>query len=265
MTMNDSPETKTVFHRGKPRRHGLYDPAFEHDSCGVGFIANIKGVRSRDIIENALVMLQHMDHRGARGSEPNTGDGAGILTAIPHEFFARVAREELGVALPDPGCYGVGNIFLPRGDAEREACKGMMAHFTQLQGQKLLGWRRVPTAPQGADIGPTAARTAPIVEQVMIAAGPGVDRGEFCRQLFLIRKEAYHAIRSMKFKLLDGVFYICSLSTGHRLQGHAHVAPGAAYYPDLHSDDYTSHLAMVHSRFSTNTFPSGTAPSRSAS
>jgi glutamate synthase (NADPH) large chain len=245
-------------HRGRvqPPVQGLYDPAFEHDSCGVGFLAHIKGKASHDIVRDALVMLHHMDHRGACGCEANTGDGAGIMTALPHELFSRVARDELGVELPQPGHYGVGNVFLPRDPKERASCKGMLERYVQVQGQRLLGWRRVPTDVDAADIGPSARATEPVVEQIFIGAGDKIDRTAFCRQLYLIRKQAYHAIRALSFDVLSR-YYMCSLSSRVIVyKGQLTTLQVPLYYPDLCDPSYVSHLAMVHSRFSTNTFPS---------
>ncbi|MHB1157000.1 MAG: glutamate synthase large subunit [Phycisphaerales bacterium] len=239
-----------------PQPHGLYDPRFEHDSCGVGFVAHIKGERSHKIVEDADTILRNMDHRGACGCEANTGDGAGILTAIPHEFMKRVAREELGAELPGIGHYGVGNIFMPRDEKARQYCMDMMGRFIQRQGQMLLGWRKAPTDADAADIGPSARAAEPCVMQVFIAATPGEDRTSFCRQLYLIRKQTYHGIQRQRPDLI-GQYYVCSL--GSRVIVYkGQLTPGQVtpYYPDLREPDYTSHLAMIHSRFSTNTFPS---------
>ena len=150
-----------VFRNGRPGKYGLYDPANEHDSCGVGFVAHIKGQRSRRIIDDSLHMLNHMTHRGACGCEANTGDGAGILTALPYEFLERVAGSDLGVSLPEPGCYGVGLVFLPRDEAERANCKQVVNRVIEEEGQVLLGWRDVPVDPDGADIGPSARAAEP--------------------------------------------------------------------------------------------------------
>ncbi|MCC7145723.1 MAG: glutamate synthase large subunit [Phycisphaeraceae bacterium] len=241
---------------GVPQAVGLYDPAQEKDSCGVGIIAQIKGRQSHDIVASALVMLANMDHRGACGCEPNTGDGAGILAALPHELFRRVAREQLKADLPEPGHYGVGNIFLPRGKAERQACKGLLERYIHVQGQRLLGWRPVPTDADKADIGPSARASEPVVEQVFIAAADGMDRTAFCRQLFLIRKQAYHSIRALSLDLLKN-YYVSSLSSRVIVyKGQLTARQLLPYYPDLSDPTFVSHLAMVHSRFSTNTFPS---------
>ncbi|MDN5937978.1 MAG: hypothetical protein L0H83_04895, partial [Salinisphaera sp.] len=135
-------------HKQMPKARGLYDPANEHDSCGVGFVANIRGEASHQIILDAAVMLRNMDHRGACGAEPNTGDGAGMLTALPHGLFAELARDELGVTLPEPGRYAVGNIFLPPDEQGRRLCKEAFKHYIKAQGQQLLGWRPVPVDTQ---------------------------------------------------------------------------------------------------------------------
>ncbi|MEX0725409.1 MAG: glutamate synthase large subunit, partial [Planctomycetaceae bacterium] len=244
------------FGHGLPAAYGLYDPANEHDSCGVGFVAHIKGVQSHQIIADADQILQHMVHRGACGCEANTGDGAGMLTALPHEFFARVARDEMNVALPKPGKYGTGIVFLPQDPAEREECKQIVARIAAEQNQQLLGWRKVPTQADYADIGPTARRNEPVIEQLFIGGASDGNQDELERQIYLIRKRASHAIRegSMSQALM---FYICSLSTRVIVyKGMLTPVQLSRYFPDLRDPEYKSHLAMVHSRFSTNTFPS---------
>lgn len=250
------PGVESVFTAGRPRAHGLYDPANEHDSCGVGFVAHIKGERSRQIIDDSLHVLRHMTHRGACGCEANTGDGAGILTALPYEFLERVAREELDVTLPERGLYGVGLVFLPRDPGQREICKQAVERMIVGQGQSLLGWRPVPVEPDTADIGPSARAAEPVIEQLFVAADPALDREAFERQLFVIRKQASHALRGSDLSEALA-FYICSLSTKVIIyKGMLTAEQVAGYFPDLRDPGYKSHLAMVHSRFSTNTFPS---------
>ena len=241
---------------GTPKAQGLYDPANEHDSCGVGFVAHIKGQKSRQIVDDALRMLKHMAHRGACGCEQNTGDGAGILTAIPHDFLAKVVKRDLDVVLPAPGQYGVGLVFLPTNPEQRQIAKETVNKLIAEQGQTLLGWRLVPTDPDGADIGPSARAASPTFEQLFVAAKPGLSQDEFERQLFVIRKRASHAIREGKLpQALQ--FYACSLSSKILIyKGMLTSEQVQAFYNDLQDPDYTSHLAMVHSRFSTNTFPS---------
>ena len=240
-----------------PAKQGLYDPAFEHDSCGVGFVAHIKGVRSHQIVLDANTALQNMDHRGACGCEANTGDGAGILTALPEEFLRRVAKHELHVDLPELGAFSAGLVFLPRITAERQHCKDLVERLIRQQGQRLLGWRMLPVQPDVADLGPTARASEPHIEQLFVAAAPGLSQEAFERQLYLIRKQASHAIRGDASMQEGKMFYICSLSSKviiHKGMLTSHQV--MLYFPDLAAEDFTSHLAMVHSRFSTNTFPS---------
>ncbi|MGB5811832.1 MAG: glutamate synthase large subunit [Polyangiales bacterium] len=242
---------------GFPDKYGLYDPAYEKDACGVGFVAQIKGQPSHQIVEDARRILCNMDHRGARGSEKNTGDGAGILTAVPHKLFARVAKESLGVELPEPGKYGVGNIFLPTKDDEYAICKAAFERAIEAQGQRLLGWRVVPTDAQGADLGPTALASMPRIEQLFIGAADGLDQGAFERQLYTIRKSAASPLRASRDLEQALMLYACSLSSKTIIyKGMLACEQVVPFYPDLTEPDYETHLAMVHSRFATNTFPS---------
>src|SRR5690242_16389536 len=179
-----------------PEKHGLYDPALEHDSCGVGFVAHIKGERSHQIVIDAEEVLRNMDHRGACGCEANTGDGAGILTALPHEFLAKVVKADLGAELPEAGKFAAGNVFLPQKKSEREFCKRVVNEYIAEQGQRLIGWRKIPTNSAAADIGPTAKAAEPYHEQVIIAAAEGLDAEAFERQLYIIRKRASNRLRT---------------------------------------------------------------------
>jgi glutamate synthase (NADPH/NADH) large chain len=238
------------------RKTGLYDPAFEHDSCGVGFIAHIRGQRSHSIIRDAAEALRNMDHRGACGCEANTGDGAGMLTALPDELFREEARRLFGRELPEVGKYAVGQVFLPRDPQQRAVCKGVLEKYVAAQGQEVLGWRRVPTDARQADIGATAAAAEPVIEQLFVAAAPGLDRSAFCRQLYLIRKQAFHEINRLGLSQRS-MYYVCSLSSRIIVyKGQLTAKQVVPYFQDLADPRYTSHLAMVHSRFSTNTFPS---------
>ncbi len=242
---------------GLPPANGLYDPAYEKDACGVGFIAHIKGHKSHGIVEDAITMLGRMDHRGACGCEANTGDGAGILTALPHGFLRSVAKRDADITLPDAGLFGAGNVFLPRDPAQREACKQTFAKIVEAQGQILLGWRTLPVDPDGADVGPTARTTEPFMEQVFISGAEGVHGDALERQLYIIRKHASRLIRSDESLSEAKYFYVCSLSTKVIVyKGQLTSGQVMPYYPDLQDERYVSHLAMVHSRFSTNTFPS---------
>jgi glutamate synthase (NADPH/NADH) large chain len=229
----------------------------ERDSCGVGFVAHIKGQRSHQIVRDADHLLCRMDHRGARGAEANTGDGAGILTALPYEFLGRVAEKDLGRSLPDPGHFGAGLVFLPTDATERDHCKRIFAEVCAKEDQELVGWRLVPTDPDAADLGPTARAAAPHIEQVFIAAGSGLKGDAFERKLYLIRKRASMKLRADAGLSQAKMFFVCSLSTKVMIYK-GMLTPGQllTFYPDLKDPDYVSHLAMVHSRFSTNTFPS---------
>jgi len=241
----------------RKQAEGLYQPHLEHDNCGVGFVAHIKGRRSHQIIVDAEQVLCSMDHRGARGSEANTGDGAGILTALPHAFLERVARDDLGTVLPAPGRFAAGIVFLPVDPDQRAHCKEIVEKYCEQEGQTLVGWRTVPTDAAGADLGPTALAAAPHIEQVFVAAQGDLEGDAFERTLYLIRKQASRQLRNDPALEDATSFYICSLSTKVLIYK-GMLTPGQlmSFYPDLNAADYTSHLAMVHSRFSTNTFPS---------
>jgi glutamate synthase (NADPH/NADH) large chain len=243
-------------HKGFPKKTGLYDPSNEKESCGVGFVADIKGRRSHQILLDAREMLSNMSHRGACGCEPNTGDGAGFLTALPHEFLSRVAIEDLGTTLPSPGKFAAGNIFLPRNNKFRQQCKDKVANIIEAQGQELIGWREVPTRPDKADIGPAARDSEPVIEQLFVGASADLEIDSFERQLYIIRKLISRQLRTLDHDEAKD-FYVCSLSTKVIIyKGQLMSEQMVPYFPDLEDPDYTSHLAMVHSRFSTNTFPS---------
>ena len=241
---------------GFPQKQGLYDPAFEKDSCGVGFVAHIKGKPSHQIVVDAEIMLQRMEHRGGCGCEPTTGDGAGILTGMPHDFCVKVAKKDLGVDLPAAGLFAAGNVFLPTDEAQRQQCITAMEKIIEEQGQKCLGWREVPVDTEGANIGPTARLSQPVILQLYIAAVD--DEGkDFERQLYVIRKRCTHLLRYDKSLSQRKMFYICSLSPRIIIyKGMLNALQVKTFYLDLQDHDYTSHIAMVHSRFSTNTFPS---------
>ncbi len=241
----------------RPGPVGLYHPAHEHDNCGVGFICDIKGRPSRQIVLDAEQMNCCMVHRGGVGYEKNTGDGAGILTGLPHKFFARVAKADLGVDLGKAGSYGAGNVFLPRDPEAQAHCKQVIEDAIKAEGQKLLGWRKVPTDVDGADLGKAARAAMPHIEQLFIAAADGLDRESFERKLYTIRKHATHQLRGDRNLTQRTLFYVCSLSTKVIIyKGMLTPQQVFPFYQDLNQDDFESHLAMVHSRFSTNTFPS---------
>ena len=239
-----------------PKKQGLYDPAFEKDSCGVGFVAHIKGKASHQIVVDAEIMLQRMEHRGGCGCEPNTGDGAGILTGMPHDFFSKVVKQDMAIDLPEAGLYAAGNIFLPTDEKQRQHCITEVEKIINEQGQKCLGWREVPIDTDGADIGPAARLSQPVILQLYIAA-VGVKGKDFERQLYVIRKRSTHLLRYDKTLSQRKVFYICSLSPHIIIyKGMLNALQVKTFYLDLQDTDYASHIAMVHSRFSTNTFPS---------
>ncbi len=242
---------------GLPEKQGLYDPAFEKDSCGVGFVAHIKGKASHQIVLDADHILQRMVHRGGCGCEPTTGDGAGILTGLPHKFMAKVARRDLGAVIPGPGYYAAGNVFLPTDEKQRARCMEVVENIIAEQGQVLIGWRDLPVETDAADVGPTARYSQPYMMQLFVAAAEGCEGAAFDRQLYAIRKRSTHALRSDTSLSQCKQFYICSLSTRVIIyKGMLTALQVMAFYPDLADEDYESHLAMVHSRFSTNTFPS---------
>lgn len=242
---------------GLPQKQGLYDPRFEKDSCGVGFVAHIKGKASHQIIVDAIHALEQMEHRGGCGCEANTGDGAGILTTLPHRLLSRVAKDELGVELPSLGSYAAGNLFLPTDAAEQKACKAEVEKNIQEQGLKLLGWRVLPVDVEAADIGPTALASRPYIEQLFVAGAAGESGDALERKLYLLRKKTTHQVRGNARLNQASMFYFCSLSTKVMVyKGMLTTAQVSLFYKDLNEADYESHLAMVHSRFSTNTFPS---------
>ena len=240
----------------RPNSKGLYSPEFEKDSCGVGLVANIKGIPSREIMENAYLINSRMDHRGGCGFEENTGDGAGILMALPDSFFQKEV-EKLDFALPVSGEYAVGNIFLPQNTKERKICKKIIEETITKEGQKFLGWRKVPTDSKKANVGPAALDCQPIMEQIFIGRSKKIDQEAFERKLFLIRKIFSDRLRYKEGLSQGLMLYACSLSS--RLivyKGMLTPAQLFPFFPDLENDDFETHLAMVHSRFSTNTFPS---------
>ena len=240
---------------GFPEKNGLYDPALEKDSCGVGFVANIKGVPSHEIMTDAYHINSRMDHRGGCGFEENTGDGAGILTAIPHKFF-QTTLAKLNIELPEPQRYSVGNLFLPHDEEERKFAKNCLKQVVVEEGQQCLGFRVVPVSPAEADIGPAAKDALPHIEQVIIASNED-DVDAFDRVLYLIRRRFTEQTKRQSDLKEKDLIYVCSLNSRIIVyKGMLTPAQLFPFYPDLEDVNYESHLAMVHSRFSTNTFPS---------
>ncbi|MCS7159008.1 MAG: glutamate synthase central domain-containing protein, partial [Gemmatales bacterium] len=233
---------------------GLYNPWYEHDACGVGFIVDMKNRRSHELVRTAIEILLNLEHRGACGCEENTGDGAGILLQMPHRFLARVA-DEIGVCLPPAGYYGVGMVFLPTNRQERLLLERQFETVVQEEGQTVLGWRTVPT--DNTLLGQTAKSCQPVIRQVFIRRGDNIrDELAFERKLFVIRKRLENWVRSSQLSQKH-MFYIPSLSYRTIVyKGMLKASQLTAFYPDLLDRDMETALAMVHSRFSTNTFPS---------
>lgn len=247
---------KNKYRFGFPKKRGLYDPQFEKDSCGVGLVANIKGIPSRKIMDDAFQVNSKMDHRGGCGFEENTGDGAGILVALPDNFF-RSEASVLGIDLPSFGSYAVGNVFLPVDDTERTKCFQIIDETIKSEGQKCLGWRDVPVDADKADVGPASRKAQPVIKQLFIEANSNLTQDEFDRKLYIIRKQISHLIRGDESFNEGKLFYVCSLSSSVIVyKGMLTPAQLFPFYPDLENVDFETHLAMVHSRFSTNTFPS---------
>jgi glutamate synthase (NADPH/NADH) large chain len=236
-----------------PAKQGLYDPRNEHDACGVGFIAHIKGRKSHDIICKGLEILKNITHRGAVGADPLAGDGAGILIQIP-DAFLRAECAELGMALPDPGEYGVGMVFLPRNPEHRATCEKIVEDFVKAEGQILLGWRDVPVDNEG--LGESVKSIEPVIRQVFVGCSQNcADQNAFERKLFVIRKQIDNKIRNLN--LAEGkMFYIPSFSSRTLVyKGMLLADQVGVFYRDLQDERMVTALALVHQRFSTNTFP----------
>ncbi len=240
---------------GLPRKQGLYDPRFEHDACGLGLVVNISGKKSNQIVRQALTVLANMTHRGARGAEPNTGDGAGILIQVPHAFLHRKA-ERHGYSLPEPGHYGVGMVFLPKDVTHRRAIEIHFEKIVASEGQRVLGWRTVKVNNEA--LGHTARRAEPKMRMIFIARHPSIaDDLAFERKLYIIRKRAENEIRYGGVMEGGEFFYIASLSHKTLIYKGMFVSDQLeGYFHDLAEPDLETSMALVHSRFSTNTFPS---------
>ena len=237
-----------------PRAQGLYDPANEHDACGVGFVAHIKGKRSHSIIEQGLLILKNLDHRGAVGADPLMGDGAGILVQIP-DAYLRADLAARGINVPPPGEYGVGMVFLPKEHASRIACEQEIERAVRAESQVVLGWRDVPVD-HDMPMSPTVRAKEPVIRQIFIGRGPDImvtDALE--RKLYVIRKSSGHAIQALN--LIHGKeFFVPSMSARTIVyKGLLLADQVGVYYKDLQDKRCVSSLALVHQRFSTNTFP----------
>jgi glutamate synthase (NADPH/NADH) large chain len=239
---------------GVPDTQGLYDPRLDKDSCGVGFIADIKGRKSHQIVADALQILCNLEHRGAVGADPRAGDGAGILVQIPHKFFARKAKA-LGIELPAPGEYGVGVLFMPRDPERREVVRKSFEQVATQEGLEILGWRGdMPV--DNSTLGETVKPTEPFHMQVFIGKGKRkLTQDQFERALYILRKQISATIYRQVERRLSG-YYPVSISCRTIIYKGMFLADQlGTYYPDLHEPDFESALALVHQRFSTNTFP----------
>ncbi len=239
--------------RGLPAAQGLYSPQNEHDGCGIGFVANIEGKKSHDIVSKGIQILINLTHRGACGCDPETGDGAGILIQIPHTFFERECAR-LGFTLPAPGEYGVGMIFLPVDRQERILCEGILERIAREHGLTVLGWRDTPI--DSNTIGRLARSTQPYIEQIFIRRAPGMDTDALERKLYVVRKQVEAAVAQSDLKEKD-FFYVPSLSARTIVYKGLLLAPQIKhFYKELSDTAVMSALCLVHQRFSTNTFPS---------
>jgi glutamate synthase (ferredoxin) len=254
---------------GWPQPQGLWHPSHEKDACGVGFIAHLKGKRSHDIIQKTLTMNAQMDHRGASGSDPATGDGAGMLVQMPDKFLRKEMAKK-GIELPPEGEYGAGVVFLSPDPSEREAAMQVFEHVIREEGQKFIGWRTVPV--KSEILGKTSGRYEPAIKQVFIGKSPDItDPADFERKLYVIRRRVAYWIRNneMPNKYTDvhgnksnsfpgaSYLYITNLSAGTMVyKGMLTPCQLSEYFPDFHDPDFESALALMHTRFSTNTFPS---------
>src|SRR5215469_15191878 len=245
--MNDS-----VVFNGLPSAQGLYDPANERDACGIGFVASIRGQKSHDIIVKGIQVLINLTHRGACGCDPETGDGAGVLIQIPHQFFARECAK-LGFTLPAPGEYGVGMTFLPVERHQRLQTEGILERIVREEGLTVLGWRDTPI--DGSAIGRLARNSQPYIQQIFVGRAKSMTEDQLERKLYIVRKRAEAEIAASDLAERS-FFYIPSLSARTIVYKGLLLAPQIAnFYPELRDPEVISALCLVHQRFSTNTFP----------
>jgi len=238
---------------GLPPAQGLYDPRNEHDACGIGFVASLRGQKSHDIVRKGIEVLINLTHRGACGCDPETGDGAGVLIQIPHEFFARECSG-LGFTLPAPGAYGVGMTFLPVEKHQRLQCEGILERILREEGLSVIGWRDTPV--RASAIGRVARGSQPYIQQIFVNRPMGMDENTFERKLYIVRKRAESEIASSDMEDRE-TFYIPSLSARTIVYKGLLLAPQIAnFYEELADPSVKSALCLVHQRFSTNTFPS---------
>jgi glutamate synthase domain-containing protein 2/glutamate synthase domain-containing protein 1/glutamate synthase domain-containing protein 3 len=235
-----------------PQSNGMYSPEFEHDACGVGFVADIKGKKSHEIVQNGIEILENLKHRGAVGCDPKTGDGAGITTQIPHEFFKKEC-ERLDIELPEAGNYGAGLVFLPTIAEDRHIVEHVIESTVEGEEQIFLGLRDVPVNDE--EIGSVAKSVMPVFKHILVERGEDTNLEDFERKLVVIRKRIGLKIRSLEFGQKN-YFYICNLSSKSLIyKGQLMAEQLRTFFPDLNNVDYKSSIALVHSRYSTNTFP----------
>jgi len=236
-----------------PKKQGLYDPAFEHDSCGVGFVCHMKGQKSHKIVRSGIQILENLTHRGACGCDPETGDGAGILVQMPDKFFRKECKK-LNFELPPLGDYGAGIVFLAPSLNDRNEIERMFERIIHEEGQKLLGWRLVPH--DSTKIGKVARSVEPDFKQVFIGRGKETDPEDFDRKLYVIRKRLFNEVQKSVLSQKN-YYYFCSLSSKTIVyKGQLMSEQVDRFYLDLADEDFESAIAMIHSRYSTNTFPS---------
>ena len=238
---------------GLPVAQGLYHPSLERDACGIGFVANIKGRASHEIIRRGIQVLLNLTHRGACGCDPDTGDGAGVLIQIPHDHFARTCGR-LGFTLPPAGRYGVGMMFLPTRRDARLSCEGHVERIAHEEGLTVLGWRETPVNPQA--IGWLARSTVPFIAQVFIRGPHEMAQEELERKLYVVMKRAENDVHSATDIKDRESFYVASMSSKTIVYKGLLLAPQIEqFYVDLANPEVVSAIALVHQRFSTNTFP----------
>jgi glutamate synthase domain-containing protein 2/glutamate synthase domain-containing protein 1/glutamate synthase domain-containing protein 3 len=237
---------------GLPEKQGMYDPSFEHDACGVGFVADIKGRKSHEIVRDGLRILENLSHRGACGCDPLTGDGAGIMVQMPDKFLRKAAAAER-ISLPPLGDYACGIVFLPQEVQSRNIVQEWVEKIIREEGQRFLGWRSVPV--DNAHVGEVARSVQPVIRQLFIGRGAETKPEEFERRLFVLRKRTWAKVRRSTVHQ-NSFFYVCSLSSRTMVyKGQLMAEQVGPFFADLNDPDMVSALALVHSRYSTNTFP----------
>ena len=238
---------------GLPPKQGLYDPQFEKDACGVGFVARIDGTPSHDIVTKGITLLHNLEHRGATGADPNTGDGAGILIQLPDEFFRKEAAQN-DLNLPPRGQYGVGMVFLPKDDDDPRPYEEIIENSVKDENLVFIGWRTVPT--DGSVIGELARKNEPYVRQFFVGINDFKDQDGLELRLYVLRKVIEKRVVEHGRTHEDQGCYISSLSTRTLIyKGLVTPTQLPLFYPDVTDPEMKSALALVHQRFSTNTFP----------